>query len=661
VIIGRRDVLAGMAATLVLPRPVLAATGRRLDFRFEQGLPDGVSLRRASPGFADGADGLLVMAAANQPRLARDPDSGRVIGLLIEGAATNYAQHSGGLTDRFWQAKGAARAMAAADIPAPDGTQNAARLRIRRQPGELGLIGSAGRIGSGEICCLSVYLRRGDAGPDWALNVYDYASYHGHFVRQSLGETWQRAIVPIRWEVGDIGPKLINLAAARPEAAAGELSEALAWGCQLEIGRSATSVIPTTDGPAERAADVVSFDPSALSQPAGVLRLNLPRGGLRGGTILDTEGAEHDGIRLGYSDSGWLVARIGGKNLAGISDATADSAIELAWNPRGVTLASGAGVSLHRHAEAGPPGPVQCGAQARLLARLDGTAPLNSVISALSFAESAPAITLAAAAPGFVPAGYALIFGDDFDDPDLSRINENAAGGRPGAPAWRSRYRQDRFTVINQEKQIYMDREFRGKAARPLGVQPFDLGNSVLTITADRADPVAVSPFILNFKYTSGCITSELTHWQTYGYFEMRARLPIGKGFFPAFWLLPKRVVWPPEIDIFESSGARPDAVHLGVILDKHRGADRWIEDVISIGDGFHVYALEWTREQLVWSLDGKPVWQQPNESHEDMYILANLALGNRDPKFIPDPDETTPFPGHFEIDYIRAYQRRTA
>ena len=237
-------------------------------------------------------------------------------------------------------------------------------------------------------------------------------------------------------------------------------------------------------------------------------------------------------------------------------------------------------------------------------------------------------------------------------------INENATGGRPGAPAWRSRYHQDRFTVINQEKQIYMDPAFAGKADHPLGVQPFSIKDGVLTITADRADPVAVSPSILNFKYTSGCITSELTHWQTYGYFEMRARLPVGKGFWPAFWLLPKALHWPPEIDVFEGAGTRPSAVHLGVLIAQGKTADKWIEDVIDVGDGFHVYGLEWTREQVTWFLDGKPVWQQPNGINEDMYILANLALGSRDPKFIPDPDASTPFPGRFEIDYIRAYRK---
>jgi beta-glucanase (GH16 family) len=281
------------------------------------------------------------------------------------------------------------------------------------------------------------------------------------------------------------------------------------------------------------------------------------------------------------------------------------------------------------------------------------------VLAGMAAALLVPHRRADAAPQGFVPPGYRQVFGDEFDDPDLSRINENATGGRPGAPAWRSRYRQDRFTVINQEKQIYMDPYFRGKAPQPLGVQPFSIRDSILTITADRADPLTVSPYILNFKYTSGCITSELTHWQTYGYFEMRANLPLGKGFWPAFWLLPRRTAWPPEIDVFEASGTRSEALHLGVVLEKHRGANKWIEDVVSIGDGFHIYGLEWTQDRLIWSVDGQPVWQQTNEIGEDMYILANLALGNRDPNFIPNPDETTPFPGRFDIDYIRAYQRQ--
>lgn len=261
-------------------------------------------------------------------------------------------------------------------------------------------------------------------------------------------------------------------------------------------------------------------------------------------------------------------------------------------------------------------------------------------------------------AAGFVPPGYRLVFGDDFNDADISRINENAVGGRPGAPAWRSRYRHDRFTIINGEKQIYVDADFAGTAGHPLGVQPFSIKDGVLIIEANRADPVRVQPFVHGIAYTSGCITSELTAWQTYGYYEMRARLPLGKGFFPAFWLLPKRVVWPPEIDVFEASGVRPKSVHIGLIGSGPQSGDVWINDVIGIGDGFHVYGLEWTHDAIVWFLDGREVWRRPNFIHEDMYVLANLALGNRDPNFIPNPDASTPLPGHFEIDYIQVYAR---
>jgi hypothetical protein len=656
----RRDILIG-AAALAAWRPTLgwAADGpASLALDFTQGLPAGVQFERAGPAMAEAPGGGLKPAAAHAPRLALDPASGRPLGLVIEGAATNFARNALALSSHTWQFKGPAVSAPAPEIDAPDGGHGVARVRIHQQKGDLGVVGGAGIIGAGEICTLSIYLRQIGDGTEWSLNLFDYGTFHGHFERVVLTPAWQRVSFTIHWDARDISNKVINLAPGRPEWVADSTHEALAWGCQLEIGRVPTSVIATDTMPVARAADVVTLDAGALSRPAGLLRIALPRGGVRGGTILDTEGG---GIRLGYSESGWLEATVGGLAASGASDATEDTVVELGWGAAGITLKSGSGGALAlRGSAAGKTGPVAAGAKARLFARMDGSAPLNGVLGALTIeATSAPQrIAAAVATPSFVPAGYRLAFGDEFDDGDVGRINENATGGRPGAPAWRSRYHQDRFAVINQEKQIYMDPAFAGKGDHPLGVQPFSIKDGILTISGERADPVAVSPHIQNFKYTSGCITSELTHWQTYGYFEMRARLPVGKGFWPAFWLLPKALHWPPEIDIFEGAGTRPGAVHLGVLIAQGKVAEKWIEDVIDVGDGFHVYGLEWTREELAWFLDGKPVWRQPNGINEDMYILANLALGSRDPKFIPDPDDSTPFPGRFEIDYIRAYRK---
>lgn len=276
-------------------------------------------------------------------------------------------------------------------------------------------------------------------------------------------------------------------------------------------------------------------------------------------------------------------------------------------------------------------------------------------------AGSAGTASTGAAAGGHVPPGYRLSFSDEFDATDTARFNENASGGRPGAPAWRSRYRHERHTVINSEKQVYVDAAYAGSAGAPLGLQPFSIGHSVLTISAQRLS-AAHAAHLGGQRYASGCITTELTFWQRYGYFEMRARMPVGRGFWPAFWLLPKSAAWPPEIDIVEASGARPRGVHVGVI-EKHRTpaqpGGRWIDDVIDTTDGFHTYAAEWTVDDVAFSIDGQVQFRSGrHQMHEPMYLLANLAVGSHDASWVPDPDASTPWPGRFAIDHIRVYTR---
>ncbi|WP_142850463.1 family 16 glycosylhydrolase [Telmatospirillum sp. J64-1] len=252
--------------------------------------------------------------------------------------------------------------------------------------------------------------------------------------------------------------------------------------------------------------------------------------------------------------------------------------------------------------------------------------------------------------------GYRLVFEDHFDDPDLTRINEHGIRGRNGGTGWRSRYRHDRWTVINEEKQIYVDPDFAGRAGWPLGLQPFHIADSVLRISA-MPTPRDLLPHLDGARYISGCITTENSFWQKYGWFEMRARMPLGRGFWPAFWMMSKHGGWPPEIDIFEGSGIRPREVHQGVIGMDDTGEQGWV-DIGGDISRFHVYACEWTPERISFFVDGRETFRQPNLVHEEMYLLANLALGSHDPYWIPDPDETTPFPGVFEIDYVRAFAR---
>jgi hypothetical protein len=678
----RRDLL--QAATLLgstalfRSGPVWASVPTlALDFRGS--VPAGVSFRRASAASLVN-DQQLRMLPADTPRF---PEQGSAVtGLLIEGAASNLIDNASRPDSRGWSRGGSVN-VSPSQLSAPDGSGNAFRI-VRGEPksGSLCEVAVA-NAASGDFVSASVWLRSTGGSGKWRLRLLDFSSYNNVNQVVTVTPAWRRYSLSLNLQPRDIGSKRFAVVWNEPFGAVTAapaiyalkpaspyepgrtpltLAAVLMWGAQYETGNEASSFVPTSGAPAFRAADEVTFSATPLSAPSGRLTLVLPQGGRRGGVILDANG-ERGGLRLGYSNSGWIVARVGKLMLTGFSDSSADPVVRLEWSASGVQLFTGQTAEALRLQAAvqTSPLPIHSGDVARLGMTLEGQQPLGRVLAQLTLSAEVTAVGRVVL-PNFVPAPYRLVFGDDFDDPDLSRINENATGGRPGAPAWRSRYRQERQTVINQEKQIYMDPQFAGSAGQALRVQPFWIDNGILQIRAERADPVAVAPFIWNHRYTSGCITSELTHWQTYGYFEMRARLPRGKGFWPAFWLLPKRATWPPEIDILEASGTRPYGIRHGAIerpRSASTAAGMWIDQLIDSSDGFHIYGLEWTRDNIVFFIDGLKSFEYgPHAIHEDMYLLANLALGSHDPNWIPDPDQSTPFPGLFQIDYIRAYQR---
>jgi beta-glucanase (GH16 family) len=185
----------------------------------------------------------------------------------------------------------------------------------------------------------------------------------------------------------------------------------------------------------------------------------------------------------------------------------------------------------------------------------------------------------------------------------------------------------------------------------PFSIDPFSADEGVLEITAQHAQTVG-GRGIENYPYVSGLISTQPSFSQTYGYFEMRAELPQGKGLWPAFWMLPTDDSWPPEIDVVESIGD-PSHVYMTAHSQytKSDGAEASITP-----NTFHTFAVSWDKRDLVWYIDGGEAARvpTPDDMHKPMYMLANLAVGGNWPGA---PDRSTPFPAKLMIDYIRAYR----
>lgn len=254
-----------------------------------------------------------------------------------------------------------------------------------------------------------------------------------------------------------------------------------------------------------------------------------------------------------------------------------------------------------------------------------------------------------------------LAFEDAFDG--FSWCAEKDREGCLAKGSWRTNYGWGPPTAtasrfLNDELQVYVDPNFRGTAAQPFGLNPFRIHDGVLEIRAEPA-PAAMAPYIWGKQYVSGLITTKFSFSQRYGVFEMRAKLPQGRGLWPAFWLLPRDGSWPPEIDVLEAIGDRISEAH-ATAHTKTRGehaATGVTSAVPDMSADFHSYAVEWSKDVIVWYVDGVETGRAPTprDMHKPMYMLANLAVGG---SWAGAPDQTTAFPAVLAIDWIRAYRR---
>jgi hypothetical protein len=239
---------------------------------------------------------------------------------------------------------------------------------------------------------------------------------------------------------------------------------------------------------------------------------------------------------------------------------------------------------------------------------------------------------------------------------DFSGFRTLCGGGR----RWRTTFGDGsdpsihrRSLPSNGELEVYVDPCFKGTGGAPLRLDPFAVRRGALDIIADRAPP-RLADQLDGYRYTSGLITTQPSFAQTYGYFEMSARLPRGKGLWPAFWLLPADQSWPPEIDVMESIG---DPGKIYQTAHSTLGAPPGLEvPVTGDPDGFHVYAVEWDPQFITWYLDGRRTNRvpTPKDMNKPMYMLVNLAVGGHWPGA---PDAATAFPARLTVRWVRAYR----
>lgn len=182
-------------------------------------------------------------------------------------------------------------------------------------------------------------------------------------------------------------------------------------------------------------------------------------------------------------------------------------------------------------------------------------------------------------------------------------------------------------------------------------------------------------------SYTSGRISTQNLKTFTYGRFEVRAKVPNGQGYLPAFWLMANDEnvygQWPRcgEIDCMEVMGQDTNklygTIHYGNPHAESQGTYTIKDGEKSFSDDFHTFTCDWEPGKITWYVDGikyheESNWHSTTEGQgtltypapfdQPFYIILNLAVGG---SWVGNPNETTNFKNNpFVVDYVRVYQK---
>lgn len=255
-----------------------------------------------------------------------------------------------------------------------------------------------------------------------------------------------------------------------------------------------------------------------------------------------------------------------------------------------------------------------------------------------------------------LPAGYQQVWADEFEK-----------DGLPDPSKWEYDTFRNKLGWYNDEKQYYA--EARAKNSRVEG------GKLVIEAHKETLDPTQFGDWG-GQAYTSARLKSRDGGIRTYGFYEVRAKLPCGVGTWPAIWTLsaPPATRWPEdgEIDIMEHVGFDEGKVHASVHtkayyhgINTQKTATTRVADLCQ---NFHRYQLLWTPARITIGVDDVSFFSFENDGKGDrntwpfdkpQFLLLNIAVGGSwgGMKGIDD----SVYPVRMEVDYVRIYQAEQA
>ncbi len=259
----------------------------------------------------------------------------------------------------------------------------------------------------------------------------------------------------------------------------------------------------------------------------------------------------------------------------------------------------------------------------------------------------------------YAPDGYELVFQDEFSKGSMLDDSKWDYATERNAQGW-----------YNNEKQYYS--HARSKNAR------IENGRLIIEAHAEQLDKKQY-PDWSGQKYTSARVLTRGKAAWTYGFFEIKAKLPCGRGTWPAIWTLPEDpdVVWPNggEIDIMEHVGFDPGVVHQTIhtkAYNHNKNTEKTNKfDVPEACKAMHRYQMLWTPDFILFGMDDMPKYLYKNETKgkknkkslsrwpfdKEHHLLLNIAVGGTwgGQKGISGDA----FPARMEIEYVRVYQRK--